>query len=178
MKIVAFGASTSRNSINKKLATYTAGLAQNAEVEILDLNDFPLPLFSEDVEREQGHPQAAVDFIEKLDSADALIISFAEHNGLYSAAFKNLFDWCTRREGRNVYRSKPMLLLATSPGERGGKSVLGIATAASPRFGGDVRASVSVPSFEDNYDPERAEISNPEIVGELRAGVEKLLNGL
>lgn len=46
MKIIAFGASPSKNSINKKLATYAATLFENAEVEVLDLNDFQMPIFT------------------------------------------------------------------------------------------------------------------------------------
>jgi len=175
MKIVAFAASTSSRSINKKLVTYVASLAPQTEVEILDLNDYPLPLFSEDLEREIGQPQIATNFLAKLGSADALIISFAEHNGLYSAAYKNLFDWCTRQAGRDVYQGKPMLLLATSAGARGGQSVLELATTASPRFGGDVRASVSVPSYDDNFDEEKGLITNAAIEQQLRDGVKALL---
>lgn len=175
MKITAFAATTSSRSINKQLVTYVAGLVPDAEVEILDLNDYELPLFSEDLEREIGKPQAATDFLAKLGSADALIVSFAEHNGNYSAAFKNLFDWCTRQAGRDVYQNKPMLLLATSNGARGGKSVLEIATNASPRFAGDVRASVSVPSFSENFDSDAGKVINPQINAELVAAVEALL---
>ena len=50
MKIIAFGASPSKNSINKKLATYAATLFENAEVEVLDLNDFQMPIFTVDIE--------------------------------------------------------------------------------------------------------------------------------
>ena len=175
MKVVAFAASTSSKSINKQLVTYVVGRIPDSETEMLDLNDYELPLFSEDVEQELGQPQLATDFIAKLSSADALVVSFAEHNGLYSAAFKNLFDWCSRQAGRNIYQDKPMLLLATSPGARGGKSVLEIATTASPRFGGDVRASVSVPSFHENFDAEEQRISNDEIDAEIMDGINKLI---
>ena len=174
-KIVAFAASSSRNSINKKLVSCVANAIPNAQIEILDLNDYQLPLFSEDVEQQLGKPQAATDFIAKLAGADAVIISFAEHNGMYSAAYKNLFDWCSRQAGRNVYQGKPMLLMATSPGSRGGQSVLEVATAASPRFGGDVRATVSVPSFADNCDPQTGAIANDLIQAEIDVAVEKLL---
>ena len=138
---------------------------------MLDLNDYQLPLFSEDLERQLGQPQAAADFLAKLDSGDGLIVSFAEHNGMYSAAYKNLFDWCSRRAGRNIYQQKPMLLLATSPGGRGGKSVLELATAASPRFGGDVRASVSVPSFGENFDIQSGQLINDEIKAEIEMAI-------
>jgi len=176
MKIIAFAATTSTQSINKMLVTYVANLVPNAEVEILDLNDYQLPLFSEDVEKEVGQPQAATDFLAKLANGDALIVSFAEHNGLYSAAYKNLFDWCSRQAGRNIYHGKPMLLLATSTGARGGQSVLELATSASPRFGGDVRASVSVPLFDESFDRTNLSIINNEINAELKLAIEALIS--
>ena len=176
MKIIAFAATTSTQSINKMLVTYVANLVPNADIEILDLNDYELPLFSEDLEREIGQPQAATDFIAKLASSDAIIISFAEHNGLYSAAYKNLFDWCSRQAGRNIYQGKAMLLLATSTGERGAKSVLALATEASPRFGGDVRASVSVPLFNDNFDQSSLTITNTEINTEIKSAIDSLIS--
>ncbi|MEP4192505.1 MAG: NAD(P)H-dependent oxidoreductase, partial [Sneathiella sp.] len=96
MKILAFGASSSKKSINKKLASHAASMVQNGDIEILDLNDFELPLFSEDKEEELGHPQLAKEFLNKISNADGLIISFAEHNGSYTAAYKNIFDWASR----------------------------------------------------------------------------------
>ena len=59
-RIVAFAASSSSHSINKQLVTWTAGLVENAQVEILDLNDFELPLFSIDREDELGKGEGAV----------------------------------------------------------------------------------------------------------------------
>ncbi len=66
MKIIAFGASTSKKSINKSLAAFASSLVDGAEVEVLDLNDFELPLFSENKEAEIGQPQGAKDFLEKI----------------------------------------------------------------------------------------------------------------
>ena len=108
MKIIAFGASPSKNSINKKLAAYAADLFENAEVEVLDLNDFQMPLFSVDVEKEIGKHSLAQEFLDKIASATILVVSLAENNGNYSAAFKNVFDWCTRIQ-KNVFQDKPML---------------------------------------------------------------------
>lgn len=177
-KIIAFAASSSIQSINKKLAAYTASLVSNAEIEVLDLNDYELPIYSEDIEREllasSGPPQVATNFRAKLASADALIVSFAEHNGSYTAAYKNLFDWCTR-QGRDVYADKPMILLSASKGPRGAKTVLEQAVNAIPRFSGDVRDSVSVPSFAQNYDIASKKITNPEINKQLKQAVLALL---
>ncbi|KFF13814.1 NADPH-dependent FMN reductase [Flavobacterium hydatis] len=167
MKIIAFGGSNSQHSINKKLATYAANQFSNANVEVLDLNDFAMPLFSVDVEKEIGQHPTAKAFLGKLAEADVLVVSMAENNGNYSVAFKNVFDWCSRIE-KDIFQHKPMLLLATSPGARGGASVLEIATKLFPRYGTEIKASFSLPSFNANFDLEENKISNTELDKELK----------
>lgn len=174
MKILAFAASSSRKSINKQLVTYATCLMENVEIEIIDLNDYELPLFSEDREAELGQPQLANDFLTKIAESDALIISFAEHNGSYSVAYKNTFDWASRINPK-VFQNKPMLMLATSPGPGGATNVLTAAINSAPYFGGQVKGSLSVPSFYDNFDVELGRISNDEINAQLTASIEGLI---
>ena len=150
-KIIAFGASSSKQSINKQLATFAANQFQNVSVEILDLNDYEMPIFSVDKEKENGIHPLAQEFYSKLGTADLILISFAEHNGNYSTAFKNILDW-TSRINSKTFQEKPMLLLATSPGARGRSSVLDIATKRFPFQGGIVKGSFSLPSFYENFD--------------------------
>lgn len=164
-KIIAFGASSSKQSINKQLATYVAKQFKNTEVEILDLNNFEMPIYSADKEKENGIHKLAQEFYAKLGTADLIVISFAEHNGAYSAAFKNVLDW-TSRINNKTFQEKPMLLLATSPGARGGSSVLEIATKRFPFQGGIVKGSFSLPSFNNNFDVENG-IINPDLKKEL-----------
>ena len=166
MKIIAFGASNSRQSINKKLASYAASLITFAEIEVLDLNDFEMPLFSQDKEAELGQPAQAKQFLARLKAADAIIISFAEHNGSYTAAYKNIFDWVSRIDPK-VFQNKPMVMLSTSPGARGGSSVLALATESAHYFAGDVRASLSIPSFFENFDVERQCLLNDDLSQKL-----------
>jgi len=66
-----------------------------------------MPIYSEDYERLSGIPKEAYDFKEIIKEADGIIISFAEHNGAYTAAFKNVFDWISRIE-KVVWYNKPM----------------------------------------------------------------------
>jgi chromate reductase len=167
MKIIAFAGSNSKNSINKKLATYTASLFENAKVEVLDLNDFQMPLFSVDIEMEIGQHPLAKAFLEKIAAADILVVSLAENNGNYSVAFKNVFDWCSRI-GAKVFQEKPMLLMATSPGGRGGASVLEIAKNAFPRYGAIIKNTFSLPSFNDNFNVANGKISNMELDNQLK----------
>ncbi len=164
-KIIAFAGSSSKTSINKQLVTYAANQFENASVEVLDLNDYEMPVFSVDKQKEHGIHQLATDFYEKIGSADLIVISFAEHNGNYSTAFKNVLDW-TSRINAKTFQEKEMLLLATSPGARGGSSVLDIATKRFPFQGGIVKGSFSLPSFNDNFDTEKG-ITNEDLKKQL-----------
>lgn len=161
MKIIAFAGSSSKNSINKKLAIYAASLFKNVEVEILDLNDYELPLFSVDREKEFDKPMIARAFLNKLSHCDIIVLSLAEHNASFSTAFKNIYDWASRQD-KVVFGNTPMLLLATSTGRSGGKNVLETAKISMPRYGANIKATFSMPLFNENFDIENKRISNPE----------------
>jgi chromate reductase len=166
MKILAFAARSSKNSINKQLVTYAASLVKGAETKVIDLNDFEMPIFSEDKEKSLGIPEAAGRFLAEIQQADLLLISFAEHNGSYTAAYKNIFDWCSR-SAKKVYDSKKAILLSSSPGPGGAKSVLEAAKQSMPFFGAQVIGAMSLPSFYQNFDSKEQKISNTEFVQNL-----------
>lgn len=148
--ILVFAGSNSKASINKQLAVFAASLIKDVKLNIVDLNDFNLPLYGVDLENEKGIPKEVNLFLEHIKASDGIIISLAEHNGAYSSAFKNLFDWLSRAEQKNWY-NKPMLLMATSPGARGGQSVLEIAKDRFPRHDANIVATFSLPSFFNNF---------------------------
>ncbi len=152
-KILAFGASSSKTSINKELARYAASQIADCIPALPDLNDFDMPVFSVDREKDEGIPQAAHRFKTLIRNADGIIISLAEHNGSYSAVFKNLLDWISRIE-KSTWLDKPMFLMATSPGGRGGQFVLAAATSRFPHMGGKIVARFSLPSFNENFTAE------------------------
>jgi len=174
MKILAFGASNSKKSINKSLAHFVATLVPNAEIETLDLNDYDLPIFSEDLEKEIGQPKAAREFFEKIGSADGVIVSFAEHNGSYSAAYKNLFDWVSRID-QKVFQGKLTIFLSTSPGPGGASSVLASAQGSAQFFGANLKAAVSVANFYDVFDAESGQITEPNTLANLAAAAKALV---
>lgn len=150
MKILALGASNSKASINKRLASYAASQIAHADITLLDLNDFVMPLYGIDLENEVGCPQKAYDFKKYLQDTDKVIISFAEHNGSYSVAFKNIMDWISRIEG-DTWESKIFFLMSTSPGGRGGKTVLQSAVNTFGHMGAQVVAQFSLPYFNKNF---------------------------
>jgi chromate reductase len=149
-KIIAFAGSNSKQSINKKLAAYTANQIENVEVILLDLNDFELPLYGIDYEIAHGIPDNAQQFLNEIIASDGIVLSLAEHNGAYATVFKNIFDWMSRIDGK-LWSNKPMLLMATSPGGRGGATVLEIAKGRFPFMGGNIIAEFSLPFFGKNF---------------------------
>jgi NAD(P)H-dependent FMN reductase len=173
--IIAFAGSNSKESINKQLATYASGLVEGVNVNLLDLNDYDLPLYGIDLENEKGIPADANKFLEILKHTDGIVLSLAEHNGTYSTAFKNLFDWLTRIEGK-MFFNKPMLLMATSPGGRGGLTALEIAKARFPFHDADIIETFSLPFFAENFNNGR--IVNTEFDEELKQAVSQFQKSL
>ena len=176
MKILAFGGSTSSSSINRRLANYAAGQVPGADVTDLDLRQFALPIYSVDEQDENGIPAAAHAFRDAILAHDALVLSLAEHNGSYAAAFKNLYDWTSRIE-KSVWADRPMLLLSTSPGGRGGATVLAAAEATFPRMGARLAASFSLPSFGQNFDDAKG-IVDPSLASAFNEAVQAFVDQL
>ncbi|MCW5517944.1 NADPH-dependent FMN reductase [Muriicola sp. Z0-33] len=176
-KIITISGSNSQKSINKSLISHTSNLLENIEIISIDLNDYVLPIYGVDFEAENGIPTAVKRLDESFNKADGFIISLAEHNGSYAAVFKNTIDWLSR-VNMKIWRDKPMLLMATSPGGRGGRTVLQAAKAYFPYLGGNVTADFSLPNFYDNFSD--GEISDNGLKEELNKKIqffEDHLNG-
>ena len=171
VNVVAFGASTSQSSINKTLAAHAAQRLRSeflprAEIDVLDLGDFDLPVYSVDLQNDIGIPEPAQRFFDAVGAADAIVISYAEHNGLYTAAYTNLLDWASRIDMK-VFRATPMVALATSPGPRAGRNVVMWAHDAAPFFVADVVGSLSVPRFGQSFDASADRISDPDLAQQI-----------
>lgn len=148
-KIVVFGGSTSSTSINKRLAVYAASLLENVTLEIIDFDNYKTVHFNVDTEKE-GFPSEMIELSELFTSADGFVISLAEHNGSYASEYKNVIDWLSRIN-RKVFNDKPMLLMASSPGARGGANVLQSALQYYPHLGARIISNFSLPNFHENF---------------------------
>ena len=175
-KIVSLGASNSSKSINRILAHYASKELQNVDFELLDLNDYEMPIYSADRENESGIPELAHRFKALILDTDGILISFAEHNGAYSAAYKNIYDWVSRIES-DVWGNKPMFLMATSPGGYGGKSVLAMATARYERANNKPILNFSLPSFYENFSNEEG-IKDAELLKEFQTQLKRFEESL
>lgn len=169
MKILAFAGSTSSTSINRELVKFVLKDFQNEEINLIDLNDFTMPVFSVDLEK-KGFPDEAHHFLKVIEECDVIICSLAEHNRSYSSAFKNVFDWSSRINVK-VFQNKPMLLMSTSPGGYGGGNVMNTAKTFFPQFAADIKDTFSLPKFYENFDLESGVI-NPDMLSELKSKIE------
>lgn len=142
-KILAFAASNSSTSINHQLLER---LNKDADFELIRLTDFELPMYSIDTEQNTGIPVGVQALNDRIQAADALVISIAEHNGNVTAYFKSTIDWLSRNN-RNFLADKKVLLISTSPGKGGAATALGLMKTTLPFFGAEVVDAQAVPSF-------------------------------
>lgn len=149
-KIVAFSGSNNSQSINKQLLNFAVEKITASEVTLLDLSDYPLPIYGLDVEA-QGIPDEAYAIQKILFAHDALILATPEHNGSIPAYLKNVIDWLSRLvPAQSPFfgdAAKPILLMSTSPGATGGASNLKALAGLMPWWGGDVKGTYSLGSF-------------------------------
>jgi chromate reductase, NAD(P)H dehydrogenase (quinone) len=125
-KILAFSGSARKDSFNQKLVQIAALGAQQAgaEVTIVNLADYPMPVFNQDLEMAEGMPPPARAFKELLIAHDGFLIASPEYNSAFSPLLKNAIDWASRREGEEppllAFRGKVAVIMAASPGALGG----------------------------------------------------------
>lgn len=126
-RILAFGGSLRRDSYNQKLAAIAAAGAREAgaEVTVISLRDFPMPVFDEDLEAASGKPEAAAKLKALFREHDGLLIASPEYNSSVTAALKNAIDWVSRGDSDDepalsALEGKTAILCAASPGGLGG----------------------------------------------------------
>ncbi|HWB59161.1 MAG TPA: NAD(P)H-dependent oxidoreductase [Chthoniobacteraceae bacterium] len=123
MKILAFAGSTRTGSFNKKLVRIAADGAREAgaEVTLIDLRDFPMPLYDGDLEASSGLPEHAKRFKHLMIDHHGLLIATPEYNSSITGVLKNAIDWASREESDDepplvAFRGKTAALVSASPG--------------------------------------------------------------
>jgi chromate reductase len=129
-RILAFAGSTRKESFNKKVLSIAAKGAKDAgaEVTLIDLKDFPLPLFDQDLEAEQGMPENGKKLKKLFIDHDGLLIASPEYNSSITAVLKNAIDWASRPAPAEpslvAFKGKVATLMSASPGALGGLRAL------------------------------------------------------
>jgi chromate reductase, NAD(P)H dehydrogenase (quinone) len=126
-KILAFAGSTRKDSWNKKLLKQAVDVAYGAgaEVTVIDLADYPLPLYDGDIEAAGGMPENARKLQKLFAEHDGFLIASPDYNGSYSGVLKNAVDWISRKDKENdpplePFKGKIAAIMSASPGALGG----------------------------------------------------------
>lgn len=149
-KILAFAGSNSSSSINHQLLHY---IKENhlSELGLKELRTLNVPMYSIDEEKELGIPQCIKDLYEEIQQSDSLLIATSEHNGNYTAYFKSTMDWLSRFD-RNFVKDKRVFICGTSTGRGGAQGAIESAVKLVERFGANVPATYSLPSYEYSFE--------------------------
>ncbi len=127
-RLLFFAGSARKDSLNKKLAQLASAIAwdSGAQVTLIDLADFPMPLYDGDCEAEKGLPETAKQLKKLFAEHDGFFIASPEYNGSFSPLLKNAIDWTSRaekdgEEPLTAFKGKTVALGAVSPGGMGGR---------------------------------------------------------
>ncbi len=126
VKILAFSGSARRNSIHKKLLKTAVKGAEDAgaEVTVIDIRDYPIPLYDGDLEDGEGIPENAQKIRALFDNHDGFLLACPEYNSSITPLLKNIIDWVSRPQdgvsGLVHYTGKTAALLSASGGNLAG----------------------------------------------------------
>ncbi|MER6982859.1 NADPH-dependent FMN reductase [Streptomyces carpinensis] len=121
VRVLVLGAALRAESLNVRLASLTARLLveAGAEVDLAHMRDFDMPLYDGDAEAAHGLPQGALALFDRLNRAEAFVISSPEYNASVPGVLKNAIDWVSRIRPQ-PFKTKHALLVSASPSLIGG----------------------------------------------------------
>ena len=147
MKTLIFAGSTRNDSVNRKLAQEIHSAITGST--LLELRDYPMPLYDGDLEARAGLPEPVRRFKQMLRDHDTVVIASPEYNGFFPAHLKNVIDWATRPElGEShsvAFRGKHVILVSASPGPGGGRRGLVQLTEQLETIGAKVLKTFAIP---------------------------------
>lgn len=181
-KVLLIAGSNSPDSINRKLISHTAGLFKKNKTMILDLENYPLPIYNIALEKNEGIPENASKIGDIFKEYDAFVFSVAEHNGSVTAFFKNVLDWLSRTQLRRtkkdyrVLENRPVILISTSPLPGGGRNALSHVEFILKVLSGRIIGTLSIPKFRENTEEsaEGIKIKDENLRNKLRELVSEL----
>jgi NAD(P)H-dependent FMN reductase len=181
VKVVAFAGSTRKDSFNKKLILNAAEIARKdgAEVTVVNLEDYPIPLYDADLERDEKMPANAKKLRDILKPCDVIIIASPQYNASIPAVLKNDIDWASRGEmggsSKDAFKGKTVVLLSTSPGPKGGARGLNHLRDIMKDVGGNVMdEQLSVPNANDAFDAQ-GHLKDPKMQSQLKQLIDTAL---
>lgn len=181
-RVLAFAGSSRTDSVNKKLVTEAANIAREmgADVKIIDLKDYPIPLYNSDLEAEMGMPENAKSIRRLMIDSQVILIASPEYNGSLSALLKNTLDWASRSENnsssREAFKGKKFAIMSASPGTRGGaRGLVHLRTIIEDIGGIVIPQQVVVPGSYKAFD-EEGKLIDKKIYDDLHSLIQISIN--
>jgi chromate reductase, NAD(P)H dehydrogenase (quinone) len=182
-KILAFAGSLRKDSYNKKLIKIAVQGAQEAgaDVTLIDLKDYPLPLYDQDIEDSQGLPENALKLKDLMSKHDGFLLACPEYNSSISAVLKNVIDWTSRQASKEeIYLScfidKAVALMSASPGQLGGmRSLVHIRAIFGNIYSYVIPQQKSLPHADKAFD-ENANLKDEKIRDDVKNVAKSLVN--
>jgi len=173
-KILAFAGSLREHSFSKRVVKTAMKGAEDAgaEVTYVDLRDYPMPIYNEDDQKQNGIDPNALKLQRILAEHDGLLIASPEYNGSLSGALKNMIDWTSRQSDEykmvEVFKGKWAAIMTESPGAFGGLHCLGhLRTVLSIMFVYVLPTEIAVGKVHEMFDGDSAEMTNEKMKGIL-----------
>jgi chromate reductase, NAD(P)H dehydrogenase (quinone) len=181
--VLAFAGSTRENSTNKKLIKEAAALASQmgAQVTVIDLRDYPMPLYDGDLEEQEGMPENAQEFRRLISQSQVIMIASPNYNGSFPGVLKNALDWASRSEeggeARDVFREKKFAIMSASPGKSGGiKGLPHLRDVIGNLKGQVIPLQMGIPDADNAFDAQ-GKLTNLALKSQLEDLVRTLLTG-
>jgi NAD(P)H-dependent FMN reductase len=122
-RLLFFAGSTREGSFNRKLAVLAHHIAEANGIEavLVDLKDYPMPIYNGDLEAKEGPPERARAFKALLEEYQGVFIASPEYNSSVTPLLKNTLDWVTRvrakgETGLEVFQTRVFAISGASPG--------------------------------------------------------------
>lgn len=113
-KLIALVGTNSDQSTNRQLLQFMSKhFASEAEIEVLEIKDFPM--FNKP--KDMALPQIAIDMAQKIEAADGVIISTPEYDHAVPASLMNALSWLSY--GIFPFVDKPVMITGASYGTLG-----------------------------------------------------------
>jgi NAD(P)H-dependent FMN reductase len=184
-KILAFAGSYRNHSYNKRVLKIAADGAASAggDVTIIDLNDYPMPIYNADVHEVDGFDDVAASFQEIVAESDGFLIASPEYNGSIPGGLKNAIDWASRKSDRygmyEVFADKTAAMITASPGQFGGLRCMAHLRGVLSIMGVNVLpAEIAVTFVKQMFDGDSDEINDDKTRSLLEGLGAKLVNAL
>lgn len=182
-KVLAFAGSLRTDSANKKLIREAAAIAKElgATVTVIDLKEYPIPLYDGDIEEKDGMPEKAKQLRRMMLDAQVIMISSAEYNSSLPGVLKNVIDWMSRKEekgpSRDAFKGKKFIIMSASPGKLGGSRALAHLRGIIDEIGGPGTVLPQQLSLSDSYNAFDGEghLKDPKLKSDLRRLVQSAI---